>query len=35
VLEDDALARLYARLDDALWQIEIGDPTIIWRDTHE
>lgn len=32
-LEDDALDRLYARLELALWQVEMGDPDIEWRQT--
>lgn len=34
MLEDDALERLYARLDMAIFQINNDDPDVEWRNTH-
>lgn len=33
MLEDDALDRLYRRLETALFQIAIDDPDIEWRNS--
>jgi hypothetical protein len=33
-MEDNAMDRLLARLDMALFQVAIGDPAVEWRNTH-